>query len=213
MTREDSVRVRGEFPEAPLRRRDLDPEPLRQLLAWLEEAESAGEPDPYAMTLATVTVGGEPNARIVTLKRLDERGLVFTSASSAKVRELRHRPATALVFYWPRLARQVRVVGEARRTSPAEDAVLYEPRSREQRLALRTQPQGSPIADREALEDRFAALAHDVAEPVPRPHDWGGWRVAPSFMEFWQGRERRLHDRFGYAAREDGDWSITRLAP
>lgn len=213
MKPDDGIHTRGEFPDRPLGRRDLAEDPLRQLRAWLDEAERAGEPDPYAMTLATVTEGGTPNARIVSLKRLDERGLVFTSAPSAKTRELGRNPVATLVFHWPRLARQVRVSGEARRTSSAEDAELYEPRPREQRLALRTYPQGSPVPDREALEARLSALQRNEPDPVPRPDDWGGWRVAPATVEFWQGRKWRLHDRFRYAIGDDGVWSITRLAP
>ena len=213
MTDDRVVHARGEFPDVPLRRRDLARDPIRQLEAWLAEAERSGEPDPYAMSLATVTPDGTPNARVVTLKRLDGHGLVFTSSSSAKVRELRRTPTVAAVFYWPRLARQVRLVGTARRTTPDEDDALYAPRSRVQRLALRTGPQGTPLPDRGALEARFAALDQELADPVPRPDDWGGWRVVPTSVEFWQGRERRLHDRFAYTATASGGWSVARLAP
>lgn len=213
-TMKGSVHVRGEFAGMALRRHQLQSDPLRQLRAWLDDARRAGEPDAHAMTLATVTADGDPAARTVTLKSLDEQGLVFTSSTSAKTEELRHHSVAALVFYWPLVGRQVRLTGRVERTAPTEDAALYAPRSRERRLALKAFAQGRPVPDRETLDAAFEKRDRDEPEPVPRPEGWGGWRVRPATVEFWQGRERRLHDRFQYAAPdEEGRWTITRLAP
>ena len=152
------IQVREEFTRPTLHRSDLLPGPLEQLQRWLGEAQRAGEPDAYAMTLATVSADGLPNARVVLLKQLDERGLVFTSSASPKTQEFVAQPAAALVFYWPRQERQVRIQGRIEPLSGEASDRLYAPRAHAQRLTLLTFPQSQPIADRAALDTRFAAL-------------------------------------------------------
>lgn len=210
---EDLVQVRREFTRATLRRRDLLPDPLVQVQRWLGEAQVAGEADPYAMTLATVNGQGEPTARVVSLKQVDERGLVFTSSGSPKVGHLEIQSAVALVLYWPTQERQVRIQGRAERLSTEESERLYTKRAHEQRLALLVAGQSCPVSGREALDTRFAELAEQYAgQVVPRPAGWNGWRVVPSSLEFWQGGRFRLHDRLRYTPLREG-WQLDRLAP
>ncbi|WP_420594781.1 pyridoxamine 5'-phosphate oxidase [Deinococcus sp.] len=210
---EPTIQVREEFTRPTLHRRDLLPDPLAQLRRWLGEAQEAGEPDAYAMTLATVNADGLPNARMVLLKQIDEWGLVFTSSSSPKTQEFAAQPVAALVFYWPRQERQIRIQGRIEPLSAAESDCLYAPRVHRQRLTLLTFPQSQPIANRAALDVRFAALEKQYQDhELPRPADWNGWRVVPNRLEFWQGGRARLHDRLRYTRSGEG-WQVERLAP
>lgn len=202
------------FSRPPLRRGDLDADPLAQFARWLGEAAGASGADPFAMTLATVGADGAPSARTVALKGVDERGFVFTSHHDGpKGREIEADPRVALVFYWPEQGRQVRVTGTAERLPEGESDRYFDARPRESRLALLAYPQSRPIGDRAGLEDRVAELArrYDGAA-IPRP-SWGGYVVRPAAVEFWQGQSDRLHDRFLYRASGDGRWDLTRLAP
>lgn len=205
--------VRSEFGGHELRRAHLREDPLEQFQVWLSEAIELPEDDPFAMTLSTVASDGLPGARIVSLKRVDDQGLVFTTSTSQKTSELEHQPVAALVFYWPRLQRQVRLRGMASRLGADADLDLFESRNRDQRLALHGFAQGVPVPSRAAVTERHAQLDLETGEPVPLPEGWGGWRVVPTEMEFWQARERRLHDRFRYAKDGSGGWALTRLAP
>lgn len=202
------------FPRGVLRRRDLDPDPLVQLRAWLDAAVRTGAADPHAMTLATLSRDGTPAARTVTLKGVDERGLLFTSRTDgAKAREIRETPAVALVLYWPDQGRQVRVAGTAEPVPDEESARLLSAKPRPARLALLAFPQGQPIPCRAALDDRVADLDRQFGEGDPPAPPWGGVVVRPRTVELWQGQTNRLHDRFLYR-RSDGDsWTIERLAP
>jgi pyridoxamine 5'-phosphate oxidase len=196
-----------------VRVRDLDPDPLAQLEAWLREAESASA-RPDAMTLATASPAGQPSARVVLLRGLDERGLVFfTNRESRKGSELADNPHAALVFHWPELGRQVRVEGTVELLPTAESAAYWQTRPRESRLAAWASPQSRPLPGRAELERLYAEAEERFAGgDVPLPPFWGGYRVVPEKVEFWLHRESRLHDRVRYRRAEES-WVRERLAP
>jgi pyridoxamine 5'-phosphate oxidase len=197
----------------PLRRADLDPDPLRQFALWREEARGAGEPMPEAVALATATADGRPSVRMVLLKDTGERGFSFYSGyESRKGRELTQNPHAALCFYWQALGRQVRVEGTVERLSPEESDSYFATRPYGARLSASVSNQSQVVAGRAELEAAAAALGSEHPEDVPRPADWGGFVLAPEEYEFWQHREDRLHDRFRYRG-AGGAWVIDRLAP
>jgi pyridoxamine 5'-phosphate oxidase len=199
--------------ERPLRRADLDPDPLVQFRRWFGDAESAVRM-PEAGALATATADGVPSARMVLLKGFDEDGVVFhTHATSRKGRELDANPRAALLLYWDPLGRQVRVEGPVERMPDAATDAYFAGRPRGAQIGAHASRQSEPIPDRAALEERVAELEAEFAShDVPRPDTWVGYRVLPETWEFWQHRDSRLHDRFRY--RRDGNrWVIDRLAP
>jgi pyridoxamine 5'-phosphate oxidase len=198
---------------APLRREDLDPDPIAQFTAWFERA-SEEAPLTEAMTLATVDANGLPDARMVLLKGWDERGFrFFTNSESAKGQQLRARPRAALILYWRELDRQVRVRGDVERLDEASSDEYFASRPRESQLGAWASPQSRPIRDREALDAELdEATTRFAGGEVARPPHWGGYLVAPETIEFWQGQVGRLHDRFIYR-RGGGGWEIERLAP
>ena len=192
---------------------ELDPDPFRQFQQWLQEALAAGGADPHAMSLATATPDGVPSARMVILRELDERGLVFyTDFDGQKARELDVNPHAALVFYWAPLERQVRVSGPARRTSREETEAHFRTRPRGARLAAWIR-QSRVLASRAALEQEFGEIERRYAGDVALPPFWGGYRVRPEIFEFWQGLPDRLHDRVRYTRRSEGQWLQERLTP
>jgi pyridoxamine 5'-phosphate oxidase len=198
---------------APLHRRDLDPDPLAQFRAWFEEATEAGVPFPQAMTLATVSAGGLPSARIVLLKRLDTGFVFHTNYRSRKGRELEAGRRAALVFHWQPLGRQVRIEGTVERVAPEESAAYFASRPRGAQLEAWASPQSEPIGSRAELEELFeAATAEHEGRDVPPPPFWGGYRLVPERIEFWQHGDDRLHDRLLYE-RDGADWRLVRLAP
>jgi pyridoxamine 5'-phosphate oxidase len=192
----------------PLRRSDLDPEPLKQFREWYAEAGND------AVALATATRDGWPSARMVLLKGADERGFVFHSSyESRKARELAESPRAALLFYWHDLGRQVRVEGDVEQVDRGESETYFKTRPRGGQLAAWTSSQSEPIGTRDELEERFAELERTFeGDEVPLPPHWGGFRLVPETYEFWQHRENRLHDRFRYRRNGD-DWVIERLSP
>jgi pyridoxamine 5'-phosphate oxidase len=187
---------------------------MRQFERWFADAREAGAFEPEAMTLATATGAGEPSARMVLLKGVDERGFrFFTSYASRKGRELDQNPRAALLFHWQVVGRQVRVEGSVERLSARETETYVRSRSRASQLSALASRQSEVIPDREELEARVAALdERHVGEELPLPQDWGGYLLAPSSFELWQHRDHRLHDRFRYRAAAGG-WEIERLSP
>lgn len=206
--------MNGQLPPT-LRRTDLDPDPLLQFGLWLAEAERTGLPHPNAMTLATAGQTGEPSARIVLLRGLDTRGFVFfTNYESRKGLELSENPVAALLFHWPALARQVRIEGRVEQVSATESDAYFAQRPRGHQLEAHASPQSRVIAGRESLVQQFTETEQQFAgQDVPRPVHWGGYRVIPRMIEFWQEGEHRLHDRFRYQRDAKGSWQIDRLAP
>jgi pyridoxamine 5'-phosphate oxidase len=197
----------------PLRRADLDPDPLRQFAAWYARAADAVD-TPEAVVLATATAAGAPSARMVLLKGFDGRGFVFyTNYFSRKGQEIAQNPRAALLFHWAPLGRQVRVEGVVHRIDAAESDAYFRTRPPGSRLSAAASPQSRPVARREVLEAAVAELASRHPDgDVPRPDEWGGLRLVASRFEFWQHGDDRLHDRFRYH-REGELWTVERLAP
>ncbi|MBW4690424.1 MAG: pyridoxamine 5'-phosphate oxidase [Lyngbya sp. HA4199-MV5] len=214
LTTQSIADLRQNYTLQALNEADVDPDPIKQFQQWLEEAIAAQLPEPNAMTLATATREGIPSARIVLLKGLDDRGFVFyTNYDSRKGQELADNPHAALVFLWTVLERQVRVEGHVEKIAAVETDAYFQSRPLASRLGAWASEQSRVIPDREVLEQRFAELKATYAdESVPRPTHWGGYRVIPKQIEFWQGRTSRLHDRLRYRL-EQGPWLLERLAP
>lgn len=196
-----------------LRKDELEQDPVRQFRRWLDEALAAQVLEPNAMTLATVGEDGRPSARTVLLKGLDEAGFVFyTNYESRKAADLSANPHAALVFTWLELERQVRVEGTVSKVSRDESEAYFRSRPRGSQLGAWVSRQSAVIAGYEVLEEALAALEKRYPDEVPLPPFWGGYRVRPDVVEFWQGRPNRLHDRFRYTRDEEG-WQLVRLAP
>ena len=208
--------LRREYHRATLTETDVDASPVTQFKRWLGEAGKTELSEPTAMTLATVGEDGLPAARIVLLKGIDAEGfLFFTNYDSRKGRELAANPHAALLFHWVELERQVRVEGEVSKASVADSDAYFASRPRLSRIGAWASPQSDPIPDRGWLEREFSAAQERFAanpDSIPRPPHWGGYRLLPTMVEFWQGRDSRLHDRIRYR-HEDAHWRIERLAP
>jgi pyridoxamine 5'-phosphate oxidase len=193
---------------------DANPDPFAQFQQWFDASVKAELPEPNAMTLATIDAAGSPAARIVLLKDFDNRGFVlFTNYSSHKGQELSQTPKAALVFLWAELERQVRIQGTVEKISPEESDSYFYSRPHSSRLGAWASNQSEVIPNREVLDRQLEALkAEYEGKEVPRPPHWGGFRVKPQTIEFWQGRTSRLHDRLRYRLTE-GVWAIDRLSP
>jgi len=205
--------MRREYAVAGLSEGDLAPDWLGQLRAWLGDAMAAGLPEPNAMVLATADALGRPSARTVLLKGLDERGLVFyTNYGSRKAAEMAANPHASVVFPWHPLSRQVVVVGPVDRVDRAESEAYFATRPRASQLGAWASPQSRVLADRSALDEAYGEAERRFPDGVPAPEHWGGLRLVPRTVEFWQGRQGRLHDRLRYRSAGDS-WVVERLAP
>lgn len=203
--------LRQEYAGTPLTKRNVDPDPIAQFRRWFSEAEAAGVPMANGMTLATVGADGQPSARIVLLKAVDERGFSFvTNYDSRKGVELAANPCAALLFWWAALHRQVRVEGAVEKLPAAESDAYFAARPRTSNVSALASEQSRPVESREALEARVAQVP---AGELSRPAHWGGYVLRPDRLELWQGRADRLHDRLEYHRGEDGTWTIRRLCP
>jgi pyridoxamine 5'-phosphate oxidase len=196
---------------------DVDADPIRQFQAWFAQALDAQLPEPNAMTVATVDAEGRPAARILLIKGVDERGFVFfTNYDSRKGHELAANPNAALLFHWIELERQVRIEGRVEKTSEAESDAYYQSRPLGSRIGAWASEQSTVIQDRAQLEAREREISAQYGDAPPRPPHWGGFRLVPTAIEFWQGRPSRLHDRIRYtrdSAQAGAAWRIERLAP
>ncbi len=205
--------IRQKYEKFELLEASLAATPLEQFTLWFNEALHAQVPEPNAMTLATTSLTGRPSARIVLLKGFDERGFVFfTNYASRKGDELAANPYASLLFFWPALERQVRLEGIIEKVSAAESDEYYYSRPLGSRIGAWVSPQSQPIS-RAELEARTLELTESLGVSPPRPEHWGGYRLKPDYIEFWQGRPSRLHDRLVFKRETEGSWSSLRLAP
>lgn len=189
-------------------------DPLAQFREWYEHAVSAGVLEPEAMALATVSADGAPSVRFVLLKLIDDRGVeFFTNYESRKGRELAADPRASLAILWKPLQRQVRIEGAVEVLTPEESDAYFATRSRGSQLGAWASRQSEAIPDRDWLEARLAAVSDEYPQDVPRPPHWGGYRLVPTVIEFWEGRPNRLHDRHEFRRAEDGSWRSARLSP
>jgi pyridoxamine 5'-phosphate oxidase len=207
--------LRKEYSKFSLDNATVLPDPVDQFQKWFDETVKAEVPEPNAMNLATVNEMGRPSSRIVLLKGIEDRHFLFyTNYLSKKGKELENNPACALTFFWPELERQIRIEGIADRVDASTSDVYFKSRPRGSQIGAWTSPQSSLISDRKILEERTVKIESKFAgvDELPRPRQWGGYRVNPFLFEFWQGRPNRLHDRIQYT-QMDGAWKIHRLAP
>jgi len=199
-----------------LTKASVDPNPIRQFEKWFRELSAHGinEQAAISMTLAAATTDGRPSARIVLMKSFDERGFVFyTNYDSRKGNELAENMRACLLFYWSPVWRQVRVEGAVEKVTETESNEYFHSRPLGSRVGAWASNQSQAIKNRAALEQQFAEFGSRFGDNVPRPPHWGGYRVRPDTIEFWQGQENRLHDRLRYSLQSDASWSIERLAP
>ncbi len=209
----DPSKLREDYQRGELLESTVPSDPFLLFKEWFQYAVETKQPEPNAMTLATSTPDGQPSARIVLLKEYDERGFVFyTNYHSHKGHEIDTNPHVALVFLWLGLERQIRIQGTATRISAPESDAYFASRPRKSRLGAHASPQSQIIESRDLLDERWQQMEQAFEGDVPRPEHWGGYRVEPTMIEFWQGRSSRLHDRIVYDRLGD-DWQIKRLAP
>ena len=207
--------LRQNYTKGGLLKKDVQMNPLQQFRKWFHEAINSEILEPNAMTLATINSEGKPVARIVLLKNLDEQGFIFfTNYQSQKGQNLLDNPWASLVFWWGELERQVRVEGKVAKISESESDQYFYSRPIGSQLGAWASPQSQVIPNRQFLENRLQEFTQQYEnKTIPRPENWGGYRVIPNTIEFWQGRQNRLHDRLCYRLNEEQQWQIDRLAP
>jgi pyridoxamine 5'-phosphate oxidase len=214
MKKTDIASLRREYMLSTLDEKKVDPNPISQFSEWFQQGADADLPEVNAMTLATVSPEGQPSARVVLLKDFDSRGFVFfTNYLSHKANELQENPRAALVFFWPELQRQVRVEGHVEKVSPQESDEYFASRPRDSQIGAIMSEQSQVVPDREYIDQLFECVQQRLENTTPsRPETWGGYRLIPNKLEFWQGRLNRLNDRILYSL-EENQWEIYRLAP
>lgn len=206
--------LRKDYSRASLTEADVDPDPIRQFSVWFRQALDAGIPEANAMSVATVGADGRPSSRILLIKDVDNEGFTwFTNYASRKGRELAIQPHAALLFHWVELERQVRIEGRVEKLPDAQSDAYFQSRPLKSRIGALASAQSEPVASREVLEQRFAEVEAAHGEQPARPPHWGGYRLVPDRVEFWQGRPSRLHDRILYTRGADGAWRRERLQP
>lgn len=209
----DIAAIRTEYRHLTLSESEVDADPVKQFDRWWQQAINASVVEVNAMTLATASKDGVPDARIVLLKDITDEGFIFfTNYQSSKGKQLLENPQAALVFFWKELERQVRIKGKVVKASPALSDRYFASRPAGSRIGAWSSPQSQVIASREILEQNERQFKEKFGEAIPRPEHWGGFVVLPERLEFWQGRPSRLHDRICYSKNKDG-WQISRLAP
>jgi pyridoxamine 5'-phosphate oxidase len=206
--------LRKDYGQASLNEDEVQDDPMAQFTSWFEQALKAQVNEPNAMNVATVDANGRPSSRIVLVKQFDERGFTwYTNYDSRKAQELRANPFAALLFFWSELERQVRIEGRVETTSAEESDKYFHSRPLKSRLSAIASQQSAPIDNRAALERNYEAVAATAGDAPARPANWGGFRLVPERIEFWQGRRSRFHDRIVYERQEDGSWERQRLQP
>lgn len=209
-------KLREEYTKSVLNEGDLHPDPRAQFERWLADALNGQVMEPNAMTLSTLSEQGRISSRIVLLKGLDHRGFIFyTNYLSKKGRELSINPQASLLFFWPELQRQVRVEGKVKKVSEQESDLYFHSRPKGSKLGAWASEQSSEVRARTDLDDQLLRISqqYENLEEVPRPAHWGGFVLEPDLIEFWQGRENRMHDRLVYYGKKSGEWTVKRLSP
>ncbi|WP_426175052.1 pyridoxamine 5'-phosphate oxidase [Massilia sp. TWR1-2-2] len=206
--------LRKDYGQATLNEADVAADPIDQFTAWFDQALAAEVHEPNAMSVSTVGAGGQPSSRIVLIKQFDRRGFTwYTNYDSQKGQELAANPHAAILFFWSELERQIRIQGRVECTSAEESDKYFHSRPLKSRLSAIASVQSAPIDNRAALEENYEAVARQYGEAPPRPDNWGGFRLVPERIEFWQGRRSRFHDRIVYTLQPDGSWARQRLQP